>query len=35
MELNPEIKDIFGFTYEDFCLKDYHPHPHIRAAVSV
>ncbi|MFA0964754.1 thymidylate synthase [Roseivirga sp. BDSF3-8] len=35
MEINPEVKDIFDFTYEDFTLKDYNPHPHIRAAVAV
>jgi thymidylate synthase len=35
MEMNPEIKDIFNFTYEDFKLVGYDPHPHIKAAVSV
>lgn len=35
MEMNPEIKDIFDFTYEDFKLVNYAPHPHIKAAVSV
>lgn len=35
MKLNPEIRDIFGFTYEDFELVGYDPHPHIKAAVSV
>jgi thymidylate synthase len=35
MELNPQVDDIFGFTYEDFTLKDYDPHPHIRAKVAV
>jgi thymidylate synthase len=35
MEMNPEIKDIFSFTYEDFKLVGYDPHPHIKAAVSV
>jgi len=35
MQMNPEVKDIFGFTYEDFKLLDYNPHPHIKAAVSV
>jgi thymidylate synthase len=35
MKLNPAIKDIFGFTYEDFELVGYDPHPHIKAAVSV
>ena len=31
MHLNPEIKDIFDFTFEDFTLTDYDPHPHIKA----
>lgn len=35
MELNPGINDIFGFTYDDFYLKDYQHHPHIAAAISV
>jgi len=33
--LNPEIKDIFDFTFEDIELVDYNPHPHIKAAVAV
>lgn len=35
MVLNPEIKDIFKFTFEDFNLLDYDPHPHIKATVAV
>jgi len=35
MKLNPEITDIFGFTYEDFTLENYNPHPHIKGKVSV
>ena len=35
LKLNPAIKKIDEFTYEDFDLTDYHPHPHIKAAVSV
>ncbi len=35
MRINPEIKDIFGFTYEDFELVNYDPQPHIKAQVSV
>lgn len=35
MKINPEVKDIFGFKFEDFVLEDYHPHPHIKAEVSV
>ena len=35
MSLNPEVKDIFGFRYEDFTLENYNPHPHIKGEVSV
>jgi thymidylate synthase len=35
MKLNPEVKDIQGFTYEDFILENYDPHPHIKGAISV
>ena len=35
LKINPEINDIFGFTYEDFELIDYKCHPHIKAAVAV
>ena len=35
MLLNPAVKDIFGFRYEDFKLEGYDPHPHIKAAVAV
>ncbi|HMQ61811.1 MAG TPA: thymidylate synthase [Flavilitoribacter sp.] len=35
MEINPEVKDIFGFNYSDFTLVNYDPHPAIRAEVSV
>lgn len=35
MELNPDVNDIFGFTYEDFSLKNYTFHPHIKAPVAV
>lgn len=35
MKINPEVKDIFGFTFEDFELLNYDPHPHIKAAVAV
>ncbi|MBL68771.1 MAG: thymidylate synthase [Verrucomicrobiales bacterium] len=35
MHLNPEITDIHGFTFEDFELRDYDPHPHIKAPVAV
>jgi thymidylate synthase len=35
MKINPDVKDIFNFQYADFQLIDYHPHPHIKAAVAV
>jgi thymidylate synthase len=35
MKLNPAVKDIFAFRYEDFTLEGYDPHPHIKAAVAV
>ncbi|GIV27599.1 MAG: thymidylate synthase [Bacteroidia bacterium] len=35
MILNPEIKNIFDFKYEDFKLEGYDPHPHIKAEVAV
>jgi thymidylate synthase len=35
MKINPEVKDIFGFKYEDFTLENYNPWPHIKAAVAV
>jgi thymidylate synthase len=35
MKINPEVKDIFGFKYEDFELLNYDPHPHIKAEVAV
>lgn len=35
MKINPEIKDIFSFRYEDFELVGYYPHPHIKGVVSV
>jgi len=35
MEINREVKDIFDFKFEDFTLKDYDPHPHIKGAVAV
>lgn len=33
--INRDVESIDGFRYEDFEIKDYHPHPHIKAAVSV
>ncbi len=35
MQINPEVKDLFGFQYEDFSLLNYDPHPHIAGVVSV
>ena len=35
MKLNPNVKNIFDFTFDDFTLEDYDPHPHIKAAVSI
>ena len=33
--LNPAVKDLFSFQYEDFSLKNYTPHPHIKAPIAV
>ena len=35
MKINPAVKDIFSFTYEDFELLNYDPHPHIKAPVAI
>ncbi|MEH2510205.1 thymidylate synthase [Nitrobacteraceae bacterium AZCC 1564] len=35
MTIDPEVKDIFSFRYEDFKLENYNPHPHIKAEVAV
>ncbi|MGB3774639.1 MAG: thymidylate synthase, partial [Leeuwenhoekiella sp.] len=35
MTINPEVNDIFGFTFDDFKLSGYNPHPHIKGAVAV
>lgn len=35
MAINPDVKDLFDFKFEDFELQNYDPHPHIKAAVSV
>ena len=35
MKINPEVKSIFDFKYEDFQLEDYDPHPHIKGKVAV
>ncbi|MFD1631474.1 thymidylate synthase [Pseudopedobacter beijingensis] len=35
MRINPEVKNIFDFKYEDFTLENYDPHPHIKGIVAV
>ena len=35
MHINPDVRDIFSFRFNDFELTDYDPHPHIKAQVSV
>ena len=35
MKINPDVKSIFDFKYEDFELTDYDPHPHIKGVVAV
>ncbi|HTM98801.1 MAG TPA: thymidylate synthase [Pedobacter sp.] len=35
MKINPAVKDIFNFKFEDFTLEDYDPHPHIKGIVAV
>lgn len=35
MKINPDVKSIFDFKYEDFELVDYDPHPHIKGEISV
>lgn len=35
IKINPDVKDIFAFTFEDFELVNYDPHPHIKAPVAV
>jgi thymidylate synthase len=35
MILNPAVKNILDFTFEDFTLEGYEPHPHIKGAVAV
>ena len=33
--LNPDVRSVFDFSYEDFSIKDYDPHPHIKGVISV
>ena len=35
MEINPDVKSIFDFKFEDFKLVDYNPHPHIKGSVAI
>ena len=35
MQINPKVKDIFDFKFEDFTLVDYNPHPHIKGKVAI
>jgi len=35
MKINPDVRSIFAFRYEDFALSGYDPHPHIKAEVAV
>ncbi|KAI5912650.1 thymidylate synthase [Thauera sp. 2A1] len=35
MRVNPEVKDLFAFCFEDFTLEGYDPHPHIKAPVAI
>jgi thymidylate synthase len=35
MRLNPAVKDLFAFKYEDFMLEGYDPHPAIKAPVAI
>lgn len=35
MKINPEVKNIFDFSFEDFVLENYEAHPHIKGEVSI
>jgi len=35
LKINPDVRDIFSFQYEDFEVLDYDPHPHIKAPIAV
>lgn len=35
MKINPQVRDIFSFTFEDFMLEGYDPHPHIKGTVAI
>jgi thymidylate synthase len=35
LKLNPDVKSIFDFRYEDFVIENYNPHPHIKGEISI
>jgi thymidylate synthase len=35
MKINPDVKDLFDFKFEDFTLENYQSHPHIKAPVAI
>lgn len=35
MKINPDVKSIFDFKFEDFTLENYDPHPHIKGAIAI
>lgn len=35
LKINKDVKSIFDFTFDDFSIENYHPHPHIKGVVSV
>ena len=35
LKLNPDVKSIFDFQYEDFMIEGYDPHPHIKGEIAV
>ncbi|HTN17469.1 MAG TPA: thymidylate synthase, partial [Chitinophagaceae bacterium] len=35
LKLNPEVKDLFAFTFEDIIIENYQAHPHIKAPVAI
>ena len=35
MQINPEVKDVFSFKFDDFNLEGYDPHPHIKAPIAI
>ncbi len=35
MRINPDVQDLFAFSFDDFELTGYDPHPHIKAPVAV